>query len=292
MPSPISLATATPSTRTAPRRRSPSSTNDSFENAGHTITAVNGTAITAGGPAVAVTGGSVTLNASGQLIFTPTLNYNGTPSFTYTVTSGGVTETATVNLTVSPVNDAPTNTVPGAQTTTEDTARVFSVANGNLITVADVDTGTLTVTVAVTNGTFSLSGIAGLTFTTGDGTADATMTFSGTAAAINTALAGASYIPTADYNGSAQLTLTTNDGVAPAVVNTVALTVGADRRYRRRQLHLQRGQHRADARRPRQRQLRERRPHHHRRQRHRHHRRWTRHRRHRRHPSPSTPADS
>ncbi len=117
-------------------------TNDTFENAGHTITAVNGTAITAGGPAVAVTGGSVTLNASGQLIFTPTLNYNGTPSFTYTVTSGGVTETATVNLTVSPVNDAPTNTVPGAQTTTEDTARVFSVANGNLITVADVDTGT------------------------------------------------------------------------------------------------------------------------------------------------------
>ncbi len=117
--------------------------------------------------------------------------------------------------------------MPGAQTTTEDTARVFSVANGNLITVADVDTGTLTVTVAVTNGTFSLSGIAGLTFTTGDGTADATMTFSGTAAAINTALAGASYIPTADYNGSAQLTLTTNDGAAPPVVNTVAITVGA-----------------------------------------------------------------
>ncbi len=206
--------------------------NDSFENAGHTITAVNGTAITAGGPAVAVTGGSVTLNASGQLIFTPTANYNGTPSFTYTVTSGGVTETATVNLTVSPVNDAPTNTVPGAQTTIEDTAHVFSVANGNLITVADVDTGTLTVTVAVTNGTFSLSGIAGLTFTTGDGTTDATMTFSGTAAAINTALAGASYIPTADYNGSAQLTLTTNDGVAPPVVNTVAHHRRRRRRYR------------------------------------------------------------
>jgi hypothetical protein len=41
-----------------------------------TITQVNGTAITDGGPAVAVTNGSVQLVA-GQLIFTPAANYNG-----------------------------------------------------------------------------------------------------------------------------------------------------------------------------------------------------------------------
>jgi hypothetical protein len=41
-----------------------------------TITQVNGTAITDGGPAVAVTNGTVAL-VSGQLIFTPAANYNG-----------------------------------------------------------------------------------------------------------------------------------------------------------------------------------------------------------------------
>jgi hypothetical protein len=46
--------------------------NDTFENPGRTITAVNGTAITAGGAAVAVTNGSVEPErGAGQLIFTP-----------------------------------------------------------------------------------------------------------------------------------------------------------------------------------------------------------------------------
>ncbi|WP_165483209.1 Ig-like domain-containing protein, partial [Legionella quateirensis] len=71
--------------------------NDTFENAGHTITAINGTAIAVGGT-VAVANGTVLLNANGTLSFTPAANYNGSTSFTYTVTSGGVTETATVNL--------------------------------------------------------------------------------------------------------------------------------------------------------------------------------------------------
>ncbi|MBK9522818.1 MAG: cadherin-like domain-containing protein [Rhodocyclaceae bacterium] len=39
-----------------------------------------------------MTNGSVSLNGAGtQLTFTPTANYNGAASFTYTVTSGGVT---------------------------------------------------------------------------------------------------------------------------------------------------------------------------------------------------------
>ncbi|WP_115148752.1 cadherin-like domain-containing protein [Legionella quateirensis] len=44
---------------------------------------------------------TVLLNANGTLSFTPAANYNGSTSFTYTVTSGGVTETATVNVTVT-----------------------------------------------------------------------------------------------------------------------------------------------------------------------------------------------
>ncbi|MDV7214325.1 Ig-like domain-containing protein, partial [Azotobacter beijerinckii] len=52
-------------------------------------------------------GGSVTL-AGGVVSFTPTANWNGTTSFTYTLSDGnGGTDTATVSVTVTPVNDAP-----------------------------------------------------------------------------------------------------------------------------------------------------------------------------------------
>ncbi len=103
----------------------------------------------------------------------------------------------------------PSNTVPPAQTTIEDTAKVFSAANGNQISITDADAagGSNEITLNVTNGTLTLSGVAGLTFVSGDGTADTTMTFRGTANDINTALNGLSYTPTANYSGSATLTL-------------------------------------------------------------------------------------
>ncbi|MBS0454413.1 MAG: tandem-95 repeat protein [Proteobacteria bacterium] len=56
---------------------------------------------------------SVTLNADGTLNFTPNRDFNGPTSFTYTVSSGGVTETATVRLDVTPVNDPPVPRDPG-----------------------------------------------------------------------------------------------------------------------------------------------------------------------------------
>ena len=39
------------------------------------------------------------------------------------------------------VNNAPINLVPGPQTTAQDTALVFSTANGNAISVGDADAG-------------------------------------------------------------------------------------------------------------------------------------------------------
>ncbi|MDP2242160.1 MAG: DUF4347 domain-containing protein [Burkholderiales bacterium] len=134
-------------------------------------------------------------------------------------------------ITVSAVNDAPVNTVPGAQSTAEDTALVFSVAGGNAISIADVDAGTNPVQVALTgtNGVITLAGIAGLTFSVGDGMADGTMTFTGTVAAINTALNGLSFIPAANFNGGASLSITTNDqgntGTGGAQSDTDAMTI-------------------------------------------------------------------
>src|SRR3954447_20197606 len=52
--------------------------------------------------------GSVVYNGDGTFTYTPNLNFNGSDSFTYTVTDDpGATSTATVHLTVNPVNDAP-----------------------------------------------------------------------------------------------------------------------------------------------------------------------------------------
>ena len=153
--------------------------------------------------------------------FTPAANANGAgyASFTFQVQDDGGTARGvdldptpnTMTIDVTAVNDAPVNTVPAAQVVNEDTPLVFSIANGNAIAVADVDAATLRVTLAATNGTLTLASLAGLAFTAGDGTADATMTFTGTAAAINAALNGLSFLGTLNYNGPATVAITTED---------------------------------------------------------------------------------
>lgn len=66
------------------------------------------------GDSVSVTGvtqganGTVVPNFDGTLTYTPNPNFNGSDSFTYTISDGqGGEDTATVNVTVNPVNDAP-----------------------------------------------------------------------------------------------------------------------------------------------------------------------------------------
>jgi hypothetical protein len=167
--------------------------------------------------AASAANGTVVRNANGTITYTPNANFNGTDTITYTVSDGkGGTSTATATVTITPVDDAPLNTVPPAQTVAEDGSLVFSTANGNAISVSDVEGSAQTVTLNVTNGTFSLNGVTGLTFTQGDGTADGVMTFSGSVAAINAALQGASYTPNADYNGPAQISMRTITNPAPA----------------------------------------------------------------------------
>ena len=124
------------------------------------------------------------------------------------------------------VNDAPVNSFPGTQTTLEDTPRVFSTGTSNAITVADVDSATLTTTITITNGTFTALTFAGATITNNN---TGVVTISGTAAAINGALNGASYVNTKDFNGvTGNVNVSTSDGVAPATVSNIAVTVNAD----------------------------------------------------------------
>ncbi|WP_395690903.1 tandem-95 repeat protein [Piscinibacter sp.] len=155
--------------------------------------------------------GTVAL-VGGNVVFTPAANYNGPASFTYTVSDGnGGTSTATVTVNVAAVNDAPLNSVPGTQAINEDTTRVFSSANGNAITVADIDSGSLTTTLSAANGTLTLGSTAGVTVT---GNGSGTVTITGSAAAINTALNGTTFAPTANYSGSTTVTVSTSDGSA------------------------------------------------------------------------------
>jgi len=142
--------------------------------------------------------------------------------------NGGATAvsaaTAAITTSITAVNDAPVNAVPGAQATDEDTALVFSGGNGNAITVSDVDTASVTVTLTATNGVATLGGTAGLASVTGNGTASVVL--SGTLANVNAALNGLTFTPTADFSGAATLRIVTSDG-ALSDDDTVAITVNA-----------------------------------------------------------------
>lgn len=52
--------------------------------------------------------GSLTLDSDGSFVYTPYIDVVGSDSFTYTATSGGLTSSGTVYLTINNINDAPT----------------------------------------------------------------------------------------------------------------------------------------------------------------------------------------
>jgi hypothetical protein len=83
--------------------------------------------------------GAVTRNGN-QLTYTPGLNFFGQDVFTYTVTDGGTSATASVTVMVTPVNDAPVAVDDTAQTA-EDTGEDIEVRLND----TDVDGDSLTV---------------------------------------------------------------------------------------------------------------------------------------------------
>ncbi|HGF5163779.1 TPA: tandem-95 repeat protein, partial [Vibrio parahaemolyticus] len=70
--------------------------------------------------------GTVIVNNDGTVTYTPDDNYVGKDTFTYVVTSGGVSESTTVEVNVTPVNDAPV-AKDDIATTQEDTAVTIDV---------------------------------------------------------------------------------------------------------------------------------------------------------------------
>jgi cytochrome c-type biogenesis protein CcmE len=166
-------------------------------------------------------------------------DYHGPDQLTVTVNDQGhagsgepLSESGTIDLTVHPVNDAPQLTLPGALEVDEDTP--LAIAG---IVIADVDVDpqssdqALLVSLSVEHGTLTLGDTAGLTFSVGDGSGDATLVFSGSLDDVNAALATLGYQGLPNYHGPDQLTVTVNDqghagsGEALSDSGTIALTV-------------------------------------------------------------------
>ena len=193
-----------------------------------------------------LSGADVTLNqvistadiTAGNLKFAPVANQNGTGYDTFQFKVHDATDYATVANTltvdVTAQNDTPVNTVPGAQSINEDATLTFNTGNGNLIQISDdasEDSSSVQVALSVVSGTVTLSQTTGLTFSVGDGTSDASMTFTGSVTNINSALDGLSYVLPADGFGTDTLTINTDDqgnrGVGGALSDndTVAITI-------------------------------------------------------------------
>jgi hypothetical protein len=174
--------------------------------------------------------GSATLTLSGTQAqinaALASLSYQGNADFsgadTLTVLSSdsnGATDSDTVAITVTAVNDGPVNTVPGAQSVNEDTALLISG-----VSVSDVDGNLATTQLSVTNGVLNVSLAGGATISAG-ANGSSTLTLSGTQAQINAALASLSYQGNTDFSGGETLTVLSTDGNGVTDADAIAITV-------------------------------------------------------------------
>jgi len=137
--------------------------------------------------------GSVAINTDNTLNYNPKANFSGTDSFTYTVRDGkGGTDTATVNVKVKAVNDAPTAN-DDSVTTEEDKPVSITLAGGD----ADGDLLTYSVVKNPSHGGLK-----------------------GTVPRLR-------YSPKANFNGSDSFTFKVSDKTTDSAAATVSITVKA-----------------------------------------------------------------
>jgi CSLREA domain-containing protein len=126
-----------------------------------------------------------------SVTYTPDPDWNGTDTFSYTVSDGVLSDTATVTVTVTPVNDLPVAADDSASTA-EDAAVAVDVLTND----SDVDGDPLTVE-SVTQGSHGLVATDGATVT---------------------------YTPDVDWHGTDTFSYTVTDGTATDI-GTVTVTV-------------------------------------------------------------------
>lgn len=113
------------------------------------------------------THGSLTLNSNGSFSYTPTAQYNGADSFTYTISDGSGNSTPVqVSLTITAVNDPPV-AVADTYSVNEDSVLNIAVAQGVLVNDSDIESSPLTAKIVTqpTSGTVTLNANGSFTYT-------------------------------------------------------------------------------------------------------------------------------
>jgi VCBS repeat-containing protein len=147
--------------------------------------------------------GTASVNGN-TITYTPAANYNGSDGFTYTVCDNGTTNgaadskcaTASVSVTIAPVNDPPAANNDSYSTKVNTTRTV--AAPGVLANDGDVDSASLTAKLV-------------------SGTSHGTITLNSDGSFV--------YTPVSTFKGVDTFTYTANDGQADSNVATVSITV-------------------------------------------------------------------
>jgi hypothetical protein len=179
------------------------------------------------GDALSVTGnsqganGTVSCEADGDCTYTPAPDFNGSDAFTYDISDGnGGTDTATVNVTVTPVNDPP-NAVDDTLTTQEDTPGAVNVLAND--TDPDGDALTVTGNSQGANGTVSCEADGDCTYTPApdfNGSDAFTYTISDGNGGTDTAMVNVTVTPVNDLPNAVDDTLATQEDT-PGTVNVL-----------------------------------------------------------------------
>jgi hypothetical protein len=148
-----------------------------------------------------------------------------------TVNDGAVdSNVAVATINVTPVDDAPVNTVPAAvQNIPEDVLTAIAGISVNDvdipgISVNDVDGNLATTQLTVGNGTVTVNLAGGATISAGVN-GSATLTLSGTQAQINAALATVNYQGNLNYNGGDTLTVLSTDSSGVPLTDSDDVTI-------------------------------------------------------------------
>ncbi|MEO7732722.1 MAG: Ig-like domain-containing protein [Kofleriaceae bacterium] len=144
-----------------------------------------------------LTGLARTSGTTFTALYTPSPNANGPDSVAFHLDDGALSSaSATLTLTISPVNDVPV-AAPGASSTPEDTAVAITLVG------SDADGDPLTFTIASAPASGTLGAITQLTPTT----------------------ASVTYTPASNVNGPVSFTFQVNDGAADSAAGTESITI-------------------------------------------------------------------
>ncbi len=147
-------------------------------------------------------GGTTTFNTA-VITYTPALNFSGTEVFTYTISDGSLSDTATVTVTVTGVNDPPviTESDPATANMSEDSNPDSFSLTLNATDPDTTDTLTWSIQTQASNGIATASG-------------------TGTSKAIG-------YTPNTNYNGTDSFVVQVSDGNGGTDTITVNVNISA-----------------------------------------------------------------